>query len=255
MNRLLFDPNGEVCPDFTSAFYQTSRAPLVALNNTDEHAAVLLQAVWAATNAAQCIQWQTQLAADQVQAAEQQRLVDEAADQQLQVRRLADAALDDEERKKNRLKHIPIPKRPRPSRATANILVSDFALRKLDKGHYVEIYYWTNKGLADARLTYRAAEDEGMVPNKTADGATTWMPAGATRPSTTVVPDSNLEAFEFSQAIPRLVASLTERGWDHDRVHMLAGFWGALMLHRYWAPCLAPGYPPAGWCLGHFHPR
>ncbi|KAG1887920.1 uncharacterized protein F5891DRAFT_966538 [Suillus fuscotomentosus] len=235
MNRLLSDPQIEICPDFTSAFYQTSRAPLVAANNTEDQAANLLQAVWVATNAAQQLQWQAQVALDQAAEADRQRLIDQENDHLLQAQRLADATVEEEEKKKNRLKHIPIPKRPRPSRASENILVSDFALRKLDKGHFVEIYYWTNKGLADARFSYRAADDEGMVPTKTSDGATAWIPANATRPSSTVVPDCSLEPLDFAQAIPRLVASLTERGWNHERVHMLAGFWGALMLHRYWS--------------------
>ncbi|KAG1872650.1 hypothetical protein C8R48DRAFT_670146 [Suillus tomentosus] len=222
MNRLTSDPHVEVCPDFTLDFYRTSRAPLVALNNTDAEAAALLQTVWVTTNAARRTQWQDQVAADNVLAVENQRLLNEETDRELQAQCLADATIDEEEKKKNRLKHIPIPKRPHPSHANENILVSDFALRKLEKGHYVEIYYWTNKGIADAHLVYHATNDEGMVPNKTADGATMWIPASATRPSTTVVPDCNLEALDFAQAIPRLVTSLTERGWGHDRVHMLA---------------------------------
>lgn len=234
MNRLLSDPNVEICPDFTSVFYQTSRAPLVAANNTEDQAANLLQAVWVATNAAQRLQWQAQVALDQVAEADRQRLVDQENARLLQAQQLADATVEEEEKKKNRLKHIPIPHRPRPSRATENILVSDFALRKLEKGHFVEIYYWTNQGLEDASFNYRAADDEGMVPTTTLDGATAWIPANATRPSSTVVPDCSLDPLDFSQAIPRFVASLTERGWNHERVHMLASFWGALMLHRFW---------------------
>ncbi|KAG1722380.1 uncharacterized protein EDB91DRAFT_1273814 [Suillus paluster] len=202
MNRLISDPSTEICPDFTSNFYQTSRAPLVALNNTEEQAAVLLQAVWTATNTAQRTQWQNQIAADQIAAAEQQHYADDEAQQQLQVRRLEEAAVEEEEKKRNCLKHIPIPKRPRPSRAHENILVSDFALCKLEKGHHVEIYYWTNKGLSDARLHYRTTDDEGMVPTTGPDGATAWMPANATRPSTAVIPDHSLSPLEFAQAIP-----------------------------------------------------
>ncbi|KAG1766348.1 hypothetical protein EV702DRAFT_928140, partial [Suillus placidus] len=97
-----------------------------------------------------------------------------------------------------------------------------------------EIYYWTNKGLADARLSYRTADVDSMEPTTTADGAASWIPASTTRPSSTIIPDSSLDGMDFAQAIPRLVASLTEHGWNHERVHMLAGFWGALMLHRYW---------------------
>lgn len=73
-----------------------------------------------------------------------------------------------------------------------------------------------------------------MVPNKTVDGTTTWIPASATCPSTTVVSDCNLDSLDFTQVIPCLVTSLTECGWGHDRVHMLVGFWGALMLHCFW---------------------
>ncbi|KAG1777520.1 hypothetical protein EV702DRAFT_969538, partial [Suillus placidus] len=139
-----------------------------------------------------------------------------------------------EVRKKNRLKHIPIPMCPRPLHANVSILVSDFALHKLEKGHYVELYYWTNIGLADARLHYRTTNNEGMVPNTAADSTTTWMPASATRPSATVIPDHSLSTLDFAQAIPCLVASLTERGWDDNRVWMLTVFWGKLMLHQYW---------------------
>ncbi|OAX30834.1 hypothetical protein K503DRAFT_806667 [Rhizopogon vinicolor AM-OR11-026] len=115
------------------------------------------------------------------------------------------------------------------------ILVSDFALRKIDKGHYVELYYWTNRGLAEARLNHHTTDDESLVPTVSASSATSWLAANATRPSSTVVPDYSLSPFEFSQAIPRVVTSLEKHGWLVDRVHMLAGFWDALMLHRYWS--------------------
>ncbi|KAG2744451.1 hypothetical protein P692DRAFT_201808407 [Suillus brevipes Sb2] len=219
MNRLLSDPHVNVCPDFMLAFYQTSCMPLVTLNNTEEQAVELLQAVWVATNAAQHVQWQDQVAVDQVEAAEKQCLLDEENDHKLQAQCLAEATIDDEEKKRTDSNIFPF--------LNALVLL-------LEKGHYIEIYYWTNKGIADACLVYRATDAEGMVPYKTVDGFTTLISASTMRPSTTVVPDSNLDALEFAQAIPRLVASLTERGWGHDRVHMLAGFWGALMLHRYW---------------------
>ncbi|KAG1766347.1 hypothetical protein EV702DRAFT_1050742 [Suillus placidus] len=112
MNCLLSDPQVEICPDLTSAFYQTSRAPLVAANNTEDQAAALLQAVWTATNAALQVQWQAQVALDQVASEDQQHLLDQESAQLLQAQRLEEAAVEEEERKKNQLKHIPIPKRP-----------------------------------------------------------------------------------------------------------------------------------------------
>ncbi|KAG1728316.1 hypothetical protein EDB19DRAFT_1747229 [Suillus lakei] len=84
-------------PHFTSNFLPSEPRA----DNADQQAAELLQAVRAATNAAQRVQWQNQVAADQVVSAEQQRLADEEVEQQLQARRLVEAAADEEEKKKN----------------------------------------------------------------------------------------------------------------------------------------------------------
>jgi hypothetical protein len=53
MNHLTIDPNLEQCPDFTSAIFQASRTPLLSPTVDDTQAAVILQMICAATNAAQ----------------------------------------------------------------------------------------------------------------------------------------------------------------------------------------------------------
>lgn len=109
-----------------------------------------MRSMWVATNTALKVQWQQQLEEEELHAAEQRRLLSEADEQCLAVQQLQNAAAAEEERKKNWIHHIAIPDRPRPNRATESVLVSDFALRKLGKAQFVELYYWTNKGLADA---------------------------------------------------------------------------------------------------------
>jgi len=96
------------------------------------------------------------------------------------------------------------------------------------------LYYWTNKGLADAKLDFHSIDDDGLVPTTAADGTTSWLPAGATRPSSTVTADHLLAPLDFARAIPRYIASLEQRGWENSRIVMLAKFFGALMLHDYW---------------------
>ncbi|KAG1811717.1 uncharacterized protein BJ212DRAFT_1301761 [Suillus subaureus] len=107
-------------------------------------------------------------------------------------------------------------------------------MRKVDKGHYVKIYYWTNDGLDDALVNYHMKDNNGMVPTTGEDRSMRWVSVAATRPSTGVVADCNLTSVDFAQAVPRMIHSLEEKGWPKQRVIMLAQFWGALMMHRHW---------------------
>ncbi|KAG0698146.1 hypothetical protein DFH29DRAFT_943019 [Suillus ampliporus] len=189
MNRLASDPSLEHCPDYTSDIYQAIRARLLNQNTNDAQVVAILQNVWVVTNNTHRVQWQRQV---------------------------------EEERKKNPLKYILIPNHPRPSHATDSVLISDSAFRKLVEGQYVELYYWTNMGLADAK---------GMVPSSGPESSNT---AGPARPAAAVIPDHGLNTLDFAQAVHRAVASFKQCGWANQRVEMLAGFWRALMLHRYW---------------------
>lgn len=234
MQRLHSDPSLLVCPDFLTDPYQASRASLVTPTITEAHAADLLRAVWITTNNALRAQWQQQLVDDERLQAEQIRLAEEAAEHLQQTLRLEEETTKADERKKNRSKHLPIPMRPRPDATDDEVLVSDFALRKIDKGHYVELYYWTNLGIQEAHSTYRTRDDEGLIPTTTADGTTAWVTAAGAKPSSAVIADRNLSTVEFAQAVPRMISALEEYDWPVQRVTMLARFWGAIMLHRYW---------------------
>lgn len=234
MQRLHSDPSLLICPDFLTDTYQTSRASLVTPTITEEQAADLLRTVWVTTNNALRVQWQQQLVEDECLQAEQRRLAEEAAERVQQTLRLEEETTKADERKKNRSKHLPIPMRPRPDATDDEVLVSDFALRKIDKGHYVELYYWTNLGIQDAHSTYRTRDDEGLLHTTTADGTTMWVTAAGAKPSSAVIADRNLSTVEFAQAVPRMISALEEYDWPVQRVSMLARFWGAVMLHRYW---------------------
>ncbi|KAG2082663.1 uncharacterized protein F5147DRAFT_803395 [Suillus discolor] len=234
MNRLHSDPSLLVCPDFSGDPYQASRASLVSPTTTDAQAADLLRAVWITTNNSLCAQWRQQVTEDERLRAEEQRLAEEESERQRLALRLEEEATTADERKKNRIKHIPIPVRRRPDSTDDEVLVSDFALRKIDKGHFVELYYWTNVGLQDAHSNYRTRDDEGMIPTAADDGSTVWVNAAVAKPSSRVIADRDLSPVEFAQAVLRMIAALEDYDWPVQRVQMLARFWGALMLHRYW---------------------
>ncbi|KAG1731513.1 uncharacterized protein EDB91DRAFT_1085056 [Suillus paluster] len=96
MNRLAPDPSLEY----------SSRARLLNQNTNDIE---VLQKIWVVTDNTRRVHWQRLLEEDQG---------------------LEEAAVLEEERKKNPLKYIPIPNRPRPSHGTDSVLIFDSALRK-----------------------------------------------------------------------------------------------------------------------------
>ncbi|KAG2138546.1 hypothetical protein DEU56DRAFT_701523, partial [Suillus clintonianus] len=208
MDRLHSDPSLLVCPDFMSDPYRVSRASLVTPTNTEAQAAETLRVVWVTTNNTLCAQWQQQVVEDERLRTEQQCQAEEEAERQQQALRLKEEVTKADEKKKNCSKHLVIPVRPRPDTTDDAALVSDFALRKIDKGQYVELYYWTNIGLQDAHCSYRTRDDEGMVPTTGEDGSTVWVNAGGTKPSDGVVADRNLSVVDFTQAVPRMIATL-----------------------------------------------
>lgn len=234
MDRLHSDPSFLVCPDFMTERYRVSRTSMVNANVTEAQAAETLHNIWITTNEDLCLQWHQQVVEDEHLNAERRRLAEEEAERQKAVLELEEATSRADERKKNCFKHLPIPVRPRPLVNDEEALVSEFALRKLDKGHYVELYYWTNHGLDDAMLNYRTRDDDSMVPTKGEDGSTVWINAASSKPASGVIADRNLTPADFSQAVPRIVAALEDRDWAPQKVLMLAQFWGAIMVHRYW---------------------
>ncbi|KAG1900360.1 uncharacterized protein F5891DRAFT_952215, partial [Suillus fuscotomentosus] len=105
---------------------------------------------------------------------------------------------------------------------------------KLDKGQYIELYYWTNHGLDDAMVNYHTRDDDSLVPTTGEDGSTVWISSASSKPASGIIADRHLSPADFAQAIPRIVAALEEHDWPQQRVLMLAQFWGAIMLHCYW---------------------
>jgi hypothetical protein len=115
-----------------------------------------------------------------------------------------------EKRKKNHAKHLAIPMCPRPLTNDEEALVSDFALRKLDKGLYIELYYWTNHGLDDATLNFCTCDDDSMVPTTREDGSMVWINSSSSKPAAGVIADCNLTLADFAQAVPCKIATFKD---------------------------------------------
>ncbi|KAG0700562.1 hypothetical protein DFH29DRAFT_876479 [Suillus ampliporus] len=159
------------------------------------------------------------------------RLNDEEQERQEQEHRCdEDEATRKEDRKKNKYKYTAVPNLDVPLKPT--ILPSSYALRKLDKGDYVELWYFTNDSLDDVKLKSSIDED-AMIMAMLAGGDTAWVSAASTRNARAVIDDQNLNFEEFCQACPRIIQAMQEAAWPADHIQMMAMFWRNLQVHDF----------------------
>ncbi|THH11295.1 hypothetical protein EW146_g8098 [Bondarzewia mesenterica] len=91
---------------------------------------------------------------------------------------------------------------------------SSFAIEKLDKGEYVELYYFTKEGIEEAN-------DRGMGMDVKKDDELTWE--------------------QFERARWNFCECVTNAGWPEAHVKALSGFFMALTSHAH---CVEPPYGP-----------
>ncbi|KAF8803228.1 hypothetical protein BYT27DRAFT_7214794 [Phlegmacium glaucopus] len=230
MPRIQFDPSLLECPDFASAVFAAARAPFINLTTTEDQAIQFLKDIWNTGNQADRVKWQQQIEVDDATLTEHRRLQSDADLQRAQEEIVEAESFRKEEMKKNKMKYAPIPDRDVPT--VAPVIASNYAIRKMEKGLYVELWYYTNAGLDDALRSSNTTDDEAMVMLRRPDGSSSWVPSASTRDATGVSDDKDISWEDFCQAAPRMIVAMEEADWPQDRVLMLAKFWGNLQIHE-----------------------
>ena len=178
MPRIQFNPGLLECPDYASATYAASHAPFITPDIMEVQAIQLLRDIWIAGNDADKARWQLQIDKDEAACAELVRIQSEADDLRAQAKVEEAEVLRKEEFKNNKSKYLPIPDRDVPT--VAPVIASNYAVRKMEKGLYVELWYYTNAGLDDVLCNSNTADDEAMVMLRLPNGNTSWVPAAST---------------------------------------------------------------------------
>jgi hypothetical protein len=137
MPRLPFDLSLLHCPDFAAPVYNEHRAWFVNTNITDDQAAALLTEFWRANNELQIHQWEDQVLQDVAAgfAKQDQHRLEAINDNLLIAQEQENLARED--RKKNKNKYITISDRPMP--AVTPMYPSEYAVKRMEKGAYVEL--------------------------------------------------------------------------------------------------------------------
>jgi hypothetical protein len=231
MPRIIIDPNNLQCPDYTLPIYANARAAFVNDTTTEAQAAAILANVWQANNTVDIQQWQDQMDADAQALEDRQR---DAENERVQREEAAARESEEQRRdemKKNKSKYAQIPARGVPRHAPA--IAAYYATRRMEKGEYVPLWYYTNKGLQHALLSYHKANDEAMALVQRPDGSTSLIPAAASSDAKGVIDDQDIEFEEFCIASSRMVEAMGIAEWPADRIRMMTTFWSNLQSHPF----------------------
>ncbi|KAG1798857.1 uncharacterized protein HD556DRAFT_1231844, partial [Suillus plorans] len=163
-------------------------------NINGAQAIIVLRNIWQADNIAAKAQWRAQVEEDRERCEHVQRLNKEEQERQKQDHCDEDEAAQKEDRKKNKFKYTVIPDLDVPTKPV--IIPSSYVIRKLDKGDYVELWYFTNTGLDEAKLKSSIDED-AMVMVTLAGGETAWVSAASMQNAGAVIDDRHLTFEDF----------------------------------------------------------
>lgn len=105
------------------------------------------------------------------------------------------------------------------------VLPLPYAERQLAKGLYVELWYFTNAGLAHAAKESRSVDDEAMTMIRGPDDILPWVLTSAAKGAGAVNPDHFLTWEDFCQF---MLTAVRRADWPQDRVVMFTKFWSSL---------------------------
>ncbi|KAG6839340.1 hypothetical protein C0991_003456 [Blastosporella zonata] len=180
MPRLLANPNEATCPNFASANYEEAREAMITDTVDNEVAVAQMVATWTATNNVDKRIWARQLQADLALAKETEHIARETQDREVTLRPHENETVVAEERKRNKAKYQDISKEAPP--ITTPKILPAYTTTRLHKGQYVELWYFTNKGMAwginvgpvNKNVLSQTVDDNGNVawaPTTTAKAA------------------------------------------------------------------------------------
>ncbi|KIK91074.1 hypothetical protein PAXRUDRAFT_13981 [Paxillus rubicundulus Ve08.2h10] len=225
------NPHHSIQPDFASNTHAEAHLQLADHGIAEDLIIPTLQALWTLSNnqAKQC--WDVRLEQEAQEAHEAQRAAAEEENLcQCALKEEQDLAKQ-EERKKNKIKFIPVPDISVPTESI--VIPSSYALTKLCKVEYCELYYFTNHGLADAKTTTPSFDDEALALTKSDNGIHSFVSLSSVKAKSSLVKDEDLTWEEFSQANFCMINAMHESEWPDEHIWMHVDFWLSIETHEW----------------------
>ncbi|KAG6810209.1 hypothetical protein H0H92_012900 [Tricholoma furcatifolium] len=161
--------------------------------------------------------WQIQ--AEQVTAdatvRQEQNLWQEAEDQ---VRHKTETA-QAKERKKKRTKYLELSEAPSP--ITPPEILPTYATLQLQKGQYVELWYFINEGIASGLKHAFTVDKKTMAQSIDKDGTVTWISAITAKVLREAKADRDLSWEQVLVAFPRFIEAIHATEWPEQHQKMI----------------------------------
>ncbi|KIK80944.1 hypothetical protein PAXRUDRAFT_157292 [Paxillus rubicundulus Ve08.2h10] len=225
------NPHHSIQPDFTSDTHAEACLQLADRGIVEDLITPTLQALWTLSNDQAKQHWDARLEQEAQEAHEAQRAA--AEEEKLRQRALEEEQdlTKQEEQKKNKIKFIPVPDISVPTESI--VIPSSYTLTKLHKAEYCELYYFTNRGLADAETTTPSFDDKALVLTKSDNGIHSFVSLSSVKAKSSLIKDEDLTWEEFGQAKFRMINTMCESEWPDEHIQMHIDFWLSIETHEW----------------------
>ena len=232
--RINVDPHLEVMPDHAGPHYGIICATLTQNGLTEEQAVQALNNSWLQAHNEWIQRWEQQTINDANAAEEAQRVaaeeeqcglvqVQQEIEAQQQVKRFEPDA------KKQKMKDF-----------NDNVIVGNYialrpaqyAIRWIKDFEFVELWYFTTEGCADA-LQHQHTQNDDTFSLSKADSMLTLKSVLSLKASKNVIPDAKLTFWQMSMAKNALIPLLNKYNWTEKSIRAFAQFWTQLKVHSF----------------------
>jgi len=227
------NPHEAVQPDFTSDQHANARRTLSDMGMPEDLATATLLCLWTIDNEREKTEWD-RIAAQEAHKEEEARHLTAATKEILlqQDQAKKEAALA-KEHKKDKTKFIPVPKAKAP--VDLICLPAKYALKQMESGGYVELFYFTNQGISDAEEVAITLDDDMYVWKWQDNGTHSVVKTSVAKKGlkTDLLPDKKLSWEQFFKATPHLIKFMTSYQWPQDRINMFCSFFLGIQSHPW----------------------
>lgn len=106
------------------------------------------------------------------------------------------------------------------------------SLLTLCKGEYIQLYFFINKGLADAQSTSHSANDNVFILLPDEQGLHSFIPIAAARAKKSIIEDQDLNWTQIDEATHCMLQAIKEANWPLAHIEAMLHFWLNLGTHE-----------------------
>ena len=109
---------------------------------------------------------------------------------------------------------------------------AQYAIQQIEDFEFVELWYFTTEGCADA-LQHQYTQNDNTFCLSKADSMLTLKSVSSLKTSKNVIPDAELTFWQMSMAKNTLIPLMNKYDWTEKSIRAFAQFWTQLEVHLF----------------------